>query len=132
MVEIKEIISFSSMFLCLNQKNYHMQETVLITMTKDDFKSIIMDAVTSVLVYSKNKGGISDEIGGPEEVERWTNGIIKKSQVYKKSHKGEIPCFRQGRKLVFRKSEIIQWMTENKAKTVSEIESEAAIRLVLQ
>ncbi len=45
--------------------------------------------------------------------------------LYSYTQKNKIPFFKQGRKLMFLKSSIINWIKEGKVKTVSEIQAEA-------
>ena len=49
-----------------------------------------------------------------------------KSTIYGKVHLRHIPFHKQGKALIFRKSEIDAWLTLGRVKTVDEIESEAA------
>ena len=47
----------------------------------------------------------------------------KKNTVYKLIHENQIPCFRpgdNGRKVMFRREEIYQWMTKRKQESTQE------------
>lgn len=50
---------------------------------------------------------------------------LSKSSLYKSTSQREIPHFKKGKKIYFRKSELDQWITEIRIKTRSEIEMEA-------
>lgn len=50
---------------------------------------------------------------------------IPKSTLYSYTSNRLIPHYKRGKRLVFKKSDLEAWLSENRKKTVSEIESEA-------
>ncbi len=50
---------------------------------------------------------------------------LSKSAVYKKTSERNIPHFKKGKKLYFKRIELDEWLTENKISTHPEIEKEA-------
>ena len=59
-----------------------------------------------------------------DEASEYTD--LAKSTLYKFTHTGKIPFSKpNGKKLYFLKSELNQWMMQNRKKTVSEIEQQA-------
>ena len=50
---------------------------------------------------------------------------LSKSAIYKKTSERNIPHFKKGKKLYFKRSELEEWLTENKICTNAEIEKEA-------
>ena len=50
---------------------------------------------------------------------------LSKSAIYKKTSERNIPHFKQGKKLYFKRSELDSWLTELKISTNAEIEKEA-------
>ncbi len=50
---------------------------------------------------------------------------LSKSAIYKKTSERNIPHFKQGKKLYFKRSELDGWLTELKITTHAEIEKEA-------
>ncbi|MDV7187620.1 helix-turn-helix domain-containing protein [Lutibacter sp. TH_r2] len=48
-----------------------------------------------------------------------------KSHIYKLTSNREIPFYKNGKRLYFKKDEIDQWILENRVKTVKDIEQEA-------
>lgn len=50
---------------------------------------------------------------------------LSKSAIYKKTSERNIPHFKQGKKLYFKRSELDAWLTELKISTHAEIEREA-------
>lgn len=51
---------------------------------------------------------------------------LSKSAIYKKTSERNIPHFKQGKRLYFKRSELDSWLTELKISTHAEIEKEAA------
>lgn len=50
---------------------------------------------------------------------------LSKSAIYKKTSERNIPHFKKGKKLYFKRSELDEWLTENKISTNVEIEMQA-------
>lgn len=50
---------------------------------------------------------------------------LSKSAIYKKTSERNIPHFKQGKKLYFKRSELDDWLTGMKVSTKAEIEKEA-------
>jgi len=50
---------------------------------------------------------------------------LSKSAIYKKTSERNIPHFKQGKKLYFKRSELDDWLTSMKIATKAEIEKEA-------
>lgn len=55
---------------------------------------------------------------------------LSKSAIYKKTSERNIPHFKKGKKLYFIRSELDEWLTENKVSTHAQIEKEADIYLL--
>lgn len=51
---------------------------------------------------------------------------LSKSTVYKFTHKGKIPYYRQAKHLYFDRIEIENWLKQNRQKTVDEYNAEAS------
>lgn len=50
---------------------------------------------------------------------------LSKATVYGLIHKLEIPNYKRGKRVYFKKSEIDSWLMQNKRKSINEIEQEA-------
>jgi len=57
---------------------------------------------------------------------------IAKATMYQKTMRKTIPFYRTGRKILFKVSELNEYIESHRVKTQSEIESEAATRLLIQ
>ena len=65
-----------------------------------------------------------------EEVAQYTG--LSKSYLYKLSSTGGIPCFKPRLKMLyFKRTEIDEWLLQNRIKTTEEIEAEAATYVTL-
>lgn len=53
---------------------------------------------------------------------------LKPSWLYQLTSTRKVPHFKRGRKLFFSKSELSQWLLENRVKTISELDREAENR----
>lgn len=51
---------------------------------------------------------------------------LSKSAIYKKTSERNIPHFKQGKKLFFKRSELNDWLTQNRISTDAEIEQMAS------
>ena len=66
-----------------------------------------------------------------DEVAAYTG--LSKSYLYKLTCSGGIPCYKpQGKHIYFNKSEIDQWLLQNRKATTREIESQAATFVTLK
>ena len=87
-----------------------MKETVLLSIPVSEFQGIIIDAVNSCLKYSKEQGGQD-----PEEIltREQTCALldITKSTLWKRTRAGKIKSYGQGRRVYFKKSEVLDSLT---------------------
>lgn len=51
---------------------------------------------------------------------------LSKSAIYKKTAERNIPHFKNGKKLYFKRSELDDWLTQNRISTYAEIEQKAS------
>ena len=66
---------------------------------------------------------ISPEILNTEQAAAFNS--ISMSTLYKYTSTRQIPHFKRGKRIFFKKAELIEWMTKNKIATMEEIEQEA-------
>jgi excisionase family DNA binding protein len=82
-----------------------------------------LDRKISILMESGNdKYPVQDEFLNIEEVARFINE--SKSSVYSRTSSRNIPFYKRGKRLMFKKSEIMSWLESGKKKTRSEIARE--------
>jgi excisionase family DNA binding protein len=104
-----------------------MQDLVLITLSKDEFKEMIKEIIVEAL-NRQTETTISHDnhIDKPMTVKEVSEFInLSVSTIYGLTHKRSIPYSKKGKRLYFNKLEIIKWVNEGRRKTVDEIERDA-------
>ena len=91
---------------------------------QDDLETLVQSSVRKVL----DEQGIEakepvDEIMSAEQASQYLN--LAKQTIYGFTSKNEIPFFKRGKKLYFKKSELEQWLMEGKQKTLKDTQKEA-------
>jgi excisionase family DNA binding protein len=82
----------------------------------------VYDEILKQLQSIQDKLSLQDELFDLDKCCAFTG--LSKSALYKKTANREIPHFQTGRKLYFRKSEIVLWLTQFRVKTATEINEE--------
>ncbi|MCH5599515.1 helix-turn-helix domain-containing protein [Niabella ginsengisoli] len=104
---------------------------IIIELEKEELRLLVEEAVQSVIEKNTTKEKPVDmpEILNVEQVCRLLN--MKRSTLYQKTHKSEIPFSKKGKALYFNRSEIYQWLSEGRHLTEEE-QMEAADLMLLQ
>ena len=92
-------------------KNKRMEDLTLILEKLNKIESLTVLAAKTVLTIDE----ATDLIG------------LSKARIYALCSKREIPYYKQGNKLYFKRKEVEDWMTANRQPTRAEIESKAAL-----
>ena len=96
----------------------------IIVTSKSDLEAIVQNSVRQVLSEQTPKANEPvNDILSVEQAGAFLN--LAKQTLYGFTSKNEIPFFKKGKKLYFRKSELEQWLTQGKQKTLKEIQKEA-------
>lgn len=93
-----------------------MTKTVFINCTLDELQELIRDAVKEV---SQNTTEQKNEIFTIEEAADYLQ--IPKNTLYQFTHRRKIPFHKIGRSLRFKKSDLNDWIDDNRRKTHGEI-----------
>lgn len=98
---------------------------ILISLSRDDFQSLVIDSVNSCLRHSNT---VNENKMNEEELLNIT-GVsnllsLKKPTIYGLVHKGIIPHHKKRGRLYFLRAELIEWVKSGRRKTIDEIESE--------
>lgn len=104
---------------------------IIIELEKDELRLLIEEAVQSVIEKNtpKDEPAIIPEILNVEQVCRLLN--MKRSTLYQKTHKSEIPFSKKGKALYFNRTEIYNWIAEGRILTEAELR-ENAITVMIQ
>jgi predicted DNA-binding transcriptional regulator AlpA len=101
-------------------------ETPIAALTVGQFTELFFSNKTSI-PRSESQHSES-QIFGIDECKKLTG--YSSSAIYQRTSKNEIPHFKRDGKILFRRDEIISWMTENRVKTQSEQLNELDQRFV--
>ena len=94
----------------------------IILMTNDELTVLIKQAVHEALesyVISAERPTTSNEILDVKEASTFLK--ISVQTIYGKTSTRSIPHFKRGKKIYFKRAELLEWLTENKQKTQAEL-----------
>lgn len=96
----------------------------LIVTSQAELETLIQESIRKVLLEEKNHNPSQsvDEIFALPEAVVYLK--ISKPTMYRFTSKRLIPFNKVGKKLLFRKSDLDQWLNQNRRKSVSEIKKE--------
>lgn len=94
-------------------KNIQMTKSIIITIDEDEFSAIVQKAVATAFenIGLRNDVSHHDDILNVKEVCLLLD--ISEAGLYRKTHLKEIPFIKNGKKLLFSKTEILQWLKES-------------------
>lgn len=102
---------------------------IIIELEKDELRLLVEEAVQNVIEKNteKEKPVSVPEILNVEQVCRLLN--MKKSTLYQKTHKSEIPFSKKGKALYFSRKDIFDWIA--RGKKLTEYQQEEVTDLIL-
>lgn len=112
-----------------------MNQTVLTSLTIEDFQTVIMDCVNACLKHnnlSERSTQIPDRWFNLQELSEYHPDKPTKATIYAWVSAGLIPVHKSGKRLRFLKSEIDAWLLQGRKKTQAEIQGEAATYVSLK
>ena len=96
---------------------------IITSLKVSELEQLVEKAVERVLSSQIiKKEQLPDKVG--IEVASEITGLLK-STIYKKSYSGEIPCYRMGKRLVFSRSELLNWQDSRTIRKQSPSEIQA-------
>jgi excisionase family DNA binding protein len=107
---------------------------IILTIDKDELENIIARAVETALLSAgfslADNEPVDDEIVimRAPDVCKYLN--MKMSTLYQLTHKREIPCYKKGKILYFKKDEIDQWIADGKQPTIREQNFARELRII--
>ncbi len=104
-----------------------MEKIVLVSIPIEDLQTLIIDCVSSCLKYhGPDKQGQSanlPELGGIELAVAVTG--LAKPTLYALVQRRGIPFMKKGKRLYFKRSDLMAWIESGRKSTIAEIESAA-------
>ena len=98
-------------------------ETPIAALTVGQFRELFFTAPK----FEKSQPQPENPIFGIDVCAKETG--YSKSAIYARTSKGLIPCFRRDGKLLFRREEIMNWLTENRVVTQKEFSNDLDSKL---
>ncbi|WP_133259497.1 helix-turn-helix domain-containing protein [Pseudochryseolinea flava] len=107
-----------------------MEPKLVVTMTVTELKSLINETISTLLdERGLNKNG-SETLLNVQEAAALLSLAVP--TLYEKTSTRIIPHYKHGKKLLFKKSELLAWVESTKRKTVHELKQEALRRTLKQ
>lgn len=111
-----------------------MNERLLVTLTVDEASHLIEEIVEKRIraIMDKTPAKTQPEIMNLEGLREFLRGLgldMPKSALYKATSTGEIPFQKMGRRLIFRREEILAWVNSHLTSPQPDSTSQAALIL---
>lgn len=115
---------------CNFAPNIYGMNGIIITMEKEELADLVQKAIEGALASLgfRNEPVEQEDLMTIEDVSLWLD--IKKSALYQKTHYGEIPYMKKGKRVYFSRKELTVWLKEGKKLTLAERNELASERLV--
>jgi excisionase family DNA binding protein len=95
---------------------------LIITLNKQELSEIIhgavREAITEYRLDASEKAERVEDIMNSQETAQFLN--IKLNTLYIKTHKGELPYMKKGKKVYFSRQQLLEWMAEGRRYTRTE------------
>lgn len=101
-----------------------LEEMSLAEMRKDEFKALLKELLIELLIEKKIGVKNEDSLINVQEAAALLNLAVP--TIYEKTSQKSIPHYKHGKKIMFKKSELLAWVEARRIKTIQEIRKEAA------
>jgi excisionase family DNA binding protein len=91
-------------------------------MTKEEFKTLLKKSLLEVVAELKLQNDSEDQLMTTQQAAAFLNLTL--ASVYDKTSQKLIPHYKQGKKIMFKKSELVAWIESGKISTMDDIEAE--------
>jgi excisionase family DNA binding protein len=98
-------------------------ETPLYTLTTEAFKTLIKESVRDVLTEYSIKTRNEETLLNVQEAAALLNLAV--ATLYEKTSDKVVPHYKHGKKLLFKKSELLAWVESTRIKTLKQIREES-------
>ncbi len=106
-----------------------MEKQIIVFDTARNFEILIENCIRRVLEEKTEKEKVSsskESLNRIIDIEQTADFLnLAKATIYGLVHRNKIPHFKQGKKLRFKKSDLMAWIEKGRRKTVDEIDAEA-------
>jgi excisionase family DNA binding protein len=101
-----------------------METPLIFQYSREEFKSLLKETLREILDEGKIEGGNESTLINIQEAAALLNLAV--ATVYEKTSEKLIPHYKHGKKVMFKKSELLAWVESRRVKTIHEIRKEAA------
>ncbi len=109
-------------------KNDSIMKDIIIT-SKDQLQNLLEQTVRKVLKEGSKPTPLPTRTSPEEDILTIQQAMpilnLAKATIYTLTSKGKVPHFKKGKKLYFKRSELLRWIEDGKRKSKKEIEQEA-------
>lgn len=105
-----------------------MESPMIFQYSRDEFKSLLKEALKEILAEGKIETTNEATLINIQEAAALLNLAV--ATVYEKTSEKLIPHYKHGKKIMFKKSELLAWVESRRVKTIHEIRKEASNQML--
>ncbi|HEY3402422.1 MAG TPA: helix-turn-helix domain-containing protein [Ohtaekwangia sp.] len=94
-----------------------------IHLSRDEFKALLKETLIEVLAEHKPEMEDSSALMNIQQASAWLNLAV--ATLYEKTSTKSIPHYKQGKKIMFKKAELLEWIESHKVKTTTDVDRQA-------
>jgi excisionase family DNA binding protein len=104
--------------------NWIMQKQPLFQLNTDEFRDLIKEVIREILKEERLASENNTTLLNIQEAAALLNLAV--TTIYEKTSERSIPYYKHGKKIMFKKSELLAWVESRRVKTIREIRQEAS------
>ncbi|WP_165824010.1 helix-turn-helix domain-containing protein [Pseudochryseolinea flava] len=101
-----------------------MDSPMIFQFSRDEFKSLLKETLKEILAEDKISNEDQSTLINIQEAAALLNLAV--NTIYEKTSEKLIPHYKHGKKIMFKKSELLAWVESRRVPTIHEIRKEAA------
>jgi excisionase family DNA binding protein len=105
-----------------------MDSPLFVQFSRDEFKNLLKEALAEILSEEKIITENQSTLINIQEAPALLNLAV--NTIYEKTSEKLIPHYKHGKKIMFKKSELLAWVESRRVKTIHEIRREATSQIV--
>jgi excisionase family DNA binding protein len=105
-----------------------MDSPLFVQFSRDEFKNLLKEALAEILSEEKIITENQSTLINIQEAAALLNLAV--NTIYEKTSEKLIPHYKHGKKIMFKKSELLAWVESRRVKTIHEIRREATSQIV--
>lgn len=122
------MVDFNDLSTVIVLKYLIMDSEMIFQYSRDEFKSLLKETLREILAEDKIESSDQTVLINIQEAAALLNLAV--ATVYEKTSEKLIPHYKHGKKIMFKKSELLAWIESRRVKTIHEIRKEAASQML--